>query len=198
MSQIFDTEIILETPNLLVRPMQYKDIDGFRDIAFDKDIWKFNVTRIYDENELNDYVNKALNDRKNNLRYPFTIVDKNTGNIAGSTSYGNISEYDRRLEIGWTWLGRQFQGSGINKGCKYLLLNYAFEHLNYIRVEFKTDLLNQRSNKALQKIGAVEEGILRSHTLMHDGRRRDTVYYSILQTEWQRLKTNVFSEFLRE
>lgn len=195
MNEIFMRNIILQTDRILMRPISYDDIDGLRQIAFDKEIWKFNVFRIYDESELRDFLEKAIKGRESQNRYAFTIIDKLSGRIAGSTSYSNISEPDKRLEIGWTWLGTEFQGTGINKVCKYLLLNYAFNELNYYRVEFKTDFLNQKSKKALQKIGAVEEGILRSHTKMHDGRRRDTVYYSILKPEWSELRLKIFSEF---
>ena len=167
--------------------MATEDEEGFGKITFDTDIWKFFVTHISNSEELDKFIKTSLEDRKRKFRYPFTIIQKTSGEIAGSTSFGNISVKDKRIEIGWTWLGKKFMGTGLNKECKSLLLQYAFEHLKFERVEFKTDVLNEASRRALQKIGAREEGILRSHTLMHDGRRRDTIYYSILASEWKNL-----------
>ncbi|MGE5498201.1 MAG: GNAT family N-acetyltransferase [Syntrophothermus sp.] len=198
MASLFDTEIILQTKDVLVRPIIYNDISGFSEIAFDERIWKFSVNRINSKEELENFVQKALSSRLDRTRYAFTIIDRETGRIAGSTSIGNVSEYDSRAEIGWTWLGTEFQGKRLNKGTKYLLLNYLFSVLNYKRVEFKTDALNLQSNRALQRIGALEEGVLRSHTLMHDGRRRDTVYYGILDSEWDEIKRKIFSGYQKE
>jgi len=185
---IFTENIILENKNVLLRPLIQEDEKGLSEIAFDPDIWEFTVSVAMNLIELKNYINTAIEDRIRFSRYPFTIVDKNSSEIAGSTSYGNISIKDKRLEIGWTWLGKKFRGTGLNKECKFLLLQYAFEHLKFERVEFKTDVLNMASRKALKKIGAKEEGILRSHTLMHDGRRRDTIYFSILADEWKEIK----------
>ena len=106
----------------------------------------------------------------------------------GSTSFGNISYRDSRIEIGWTWLGREFQGSGTNRQMKYLIFKHAFEVLGMQRVEIKTDVLNLPARYAVKKIGAVEEGILRSHTQMTHNRRRDTIFYSILRKEWDNVK----------
>jgi RimJ/RimL family protein N-acetyltransferase len=115
------------------------------------------------------------------------------GVVIGSTSFGNIDLLHGRLEIGWTWLGRQFQGVGINREVKFLLLRFAFEALEIKRVEFKTDVLNQQSRRALKNIGATEEGVLRSHMIMPHNRRRDTIYYSILADEWPEVKANYFT-----
>jgi N-acetyltransferase len=183
----FTENIILENNFALLRSLESEDEEGFGKIAFDPDIWKYTVTKATNSTELKEYINSSIKDRERKFRYPFTIIDKSSGEIAGSTSYGNISVKDKRVEIGWTWLGKKFMGTGLNKECKFLLLQYAFEHLKFKRVEFKTDVLNKASRKALQKIGAKEEGILRSHTLMHDGRRRDTIYYSMLADEWKNL-----------
>ena len=184
----FTDDIVLENNIALLRPLTTEDEEGLSKIAFDAEIWKYSVSRIMNSTELKEFINTSLEDRKRNFRYPFTIVDKRIGEIAGSTSYANISVKDKRLEIGWTWLGKKFMGTGLNKECKFLLLQYAFERLIFERVEFKTDVLNKASQRALEKIGANEEGILRSHTLMHDGRRRDTIYYSILLGEWNKIK----------
>lgn len=186
----FAEDIILKNNSVLLRPLTSEDEEGLVKIAFDADIWKYTIVSVMNSTELKNYINTALEERKKNLRYPFTIVDKQSGEIAGSTSYGNISVKDKRLEIGWTWLGKKFRGTELNKNCKFLLLQYAFDHLKFERVEFKTDVLNNRARKALVKIGAKEEGILRSHMILYDGRRRDSVYYSILKDEWEELKAS--------
>ncbi len=117
-------------------------------------------------------------------RIPFSIFDKACDTFAGSTSFGNVDATSQRLEIGWTWIGKTFQRTGLNRQMKFLMLQYAFDILRIKRVEFKADARNQQSRQALQGIGAVYEGCLRSHTVMQDGFRRDTVYYSVLASEW--------------
>jgi RimJ/RimL family protein N-acetyltransferase len=184
---IFDIDIILENDKVLLRPLQADDIDAFREVAFDEDTWRYTVTKISNEEELQDYMLTAFRDRETGFRYPFTIIDKQSGKVAGSTSYGNISIRDKRLEIGWTWLATAYRGKGLNAECKKLLLEYAFNELKMERVEFKTDALNMRSRKAILKLGTTEEGVLRSHTLMHDGRRRDSIYFGILKSEWMKM-----------
>ncbi|MDX5438685.1 MAG: GNAT family N-acetyltransferase, partial [Pontibacter sp.] len=161
-------------------------------IAFEEEIWRYMPARISNTEELQAWDSTVEKGFATGTRYTFIIVDKATGQLAGSTSYGNISLPDKRLEIGWTWLSQGHRGSGLNRHCKFLLLRYAFEYLQMERVELKTDVLNQRSRRAMLKLGATEEGVLRSHTQMHDGRRRDTIYYSILQQEWQAIKQHVF------
>lgn len=185
----------LENDHVQLRLLQAVDT-GLMPIAFDPDIWKFMVIKITAPAEFNDWLSSTLKEFEDGLKFPFAIIDKATGQLAGSTSFGNISVPDKRLEIGWTWLGKDYWGSGLNRQCKFLLLSYAFEVLQFERVELKADVLNLRSRKAMLKIGATEEGILRSHTLMHDGRRRDTIYYSILRHEWPVIKTTVFKDLL--
>jgi RimJ/RimL family protein N-acetyltransferase len=191
----FKSNIYLENSKVVLRPLNDKDFEGLQKIAFDPVIWKYMpLIQMEDENDLLAYINKAIEEREKCVRYSFVIIEKLTGKLAGSTSLGNISEIDKRIEIGWTWLAREFRGSGLNKHCKFLLLQHIFESLNYERAELKTDALNLQSRKAIIKIGATEEGILRSHTLMSNGRRRDTVYYSILKEEWPGIKKSIFTE----
>ncbi|GAA4439901.1 GNAT family protein [Pontibacter saemangeumensis] len=190
----FEQIPVLEDARVLLRPFQAGDIAELATIALDEEIWRYMVTRISNQQELEAWVQTVTNGYAQGTRYTFMIVDKATGKLAGSTSYGNISLPDKRLEIGWTWLSREFRGSGLNRHCKFLLLRYAFRELQMERVELKGDALNTRSRRAMQKIGATEEGILRSHTLMHDGRRRDTVYYSILRPEWEHTRRTIFGD----
>ncbi|QQS35927.1 MAG: GNAT family N-acetyltransferase [Ignavibacteriales bacterium] len=191
----FSENIVLENRNVLLRPTVEKDLDSLKLISTDNDIWKYTTNMLTNEVELKQFINSAIDERNNRNRYTFIIFDKKIGEAAGSTAYGNISTGDKRLEIGWTWLGIKFQGTGLNKNVKFLMLQYAFEKLGCERVEFKTDVLNLQSRKALLNIGAVEEGILRSHTQMHSSRRRDTIYFSILKNEWEKLKNTTFDSF---
>ena len=135
----------------------------------------------------------AFNDKKAGTRRPFTIIDKQTGNIAGSSSMGNISYHDLRLEIGWSWLGKAFRSTGLNKHAKFAMMRYAFEELDFERVEFKTDVENARARQGLKNVGGIEEGILRSHMTMWNNRRRTSIYYSVLKNEWPGLKETIFN-----
>jgi N-acetyltransferase len=190
----FEKDLHLESDRALLRPLQPYDLEQLQTIALDADTWRWNVTKITNTQDLQNWAHTAFTDRQLKRRYSFVILDKATGRLAGSTCYGNISEADKRLEIGWTWIGNDFRGTDLNRHCKFLLLSYAFEVLEYERVELKTDVLNVRSRQAMRKIGATEEGVLRSHTLMHDGRRRDTIYYSILKSEWPHIKATIFAD----
>lgn len=187
----FEKEIIFENSVALLRPLKLADIQNLLKIANEeKELLQYFPVPIYSEKLLTEYVEKSINERKNKTRYSFSVFDKKKKAYAGSTSFINISNVDSRVEIGSTWIGKDFQRTGLNRNCKYLLLNFAFEELNAERVELKTDERNTASRNAIQKIGAKFEGILRSHTLMYDGYRRNTVYYSILKDEWKDLKNN--------
>lgn len=185
---IFTENIILEDSKVLLRHVEPADKDGFRNIFFDPPLWDYTVTKTTNEEELDFFITDALYNKKNSIRYTFTIIDKLSGEIAGSSSYGNLSEYDKSVEIGWSYLGRKFWGSHVNPHAKFLMLRYAFEEMGMNRVEFKTDDANPRSGRALLKIGCTKEGVLRSKNLLHNGRMRDTAYYSILAAEWPSVK----------
>lgn len=180
-----DFNCILQNEKVLLRPVIPDDFSSFEKLTGDERLWIFFTSDLSVNSELKLWVDEALNGIKNQSRLAFTIIDKTTGSVAGSTSIGNISLKDKRAEIGWTWIAKQYQGKGINDQVKRLMLEYLFETLGFERVEFKTDVLNTYARKALLRIGATEEGILRSHTLMTHGRRRDTIYYSVLKSEWQ-------------
>jgi RimJ/RimL family protein N-acetyltransferase len=187
----FEKEIILENAAALLRPLQISDLDNLLNIATeDKDLLRFAIKPVYSEKLLEDYIKDAVEQRKNKSRYYFVIFDKMRNAYAGSTSFLNISNVDSRVEIGSTWIGKEFQRTGLNRNCKFLLLSYAFDELVTERVELKTDERNTASRNAIEKIGGKFEGILRSHTLMYDGFRRNTVYYGILKDEWKDLKAN--------
>ncbi|HEX6332732.1 MAG TPA: GNAT family protein [Flavisolibacter sp.] len=185
----FQNDLWLEDDRVLLRPLEREDLAGLVPAASgDALLVQYSPYSIHTPELLRNYIETALEDRDRSFRFPFAIYDKATGTFAGSTCIANVSNKDRRLEIGWTWLGRDFQKTGLNRHCKFLLLQYVFETLQFERVEFKTDERNLASRAALEKIGAVYEGALRSHTVMNDGFRRTTVYYSILREEWEQLK----------
>ena len=165
-----------------------EDYSSFVLLTEDPAMWIYFTSDLSVKSELHDWIDTAINDMKNKVRIAFTIINKSTNQPIGSTSFGNVSFKDKRLEIGWTWIAKNYQGKGINNQIKYLMTKYGFENLNFERVEFKTDVLNIPARKALLKIGAKEEGILRSHTLMTHDRRRDTIYYSMLKPEWAAIK----------
>ncbi len=182
--------LIVETKKVLLRPLNENDSAPFLELAQqDKDMWYYFSLNLADPAQLKNWMDAAFADK---ARMPFTIIDKQTGLIAGSSSLGNISYYDLRAEIGWSWLGKDFRSTGLNKHAKYALIKYVFEELNFERVEFKTDEENVRARKGLQHIGGREEGILRSHMTMWNNRRRSSIYYSILRNEWPEVKQTFF------
>jgi len=190
--------LALQTGKVILRPMEENDFDIFFELAQDEDAWKYFTVNLADKDQLRKWMEAAFADKAANTRRPFTIVEKSTNQIAGSMSMGNISMHDLRLEIGWSWLGKNFRSTGINRHSKYAMMKYAFDELKFERVEFKTDVLNQRARRGLEKIGGKEEGILRSHMTMWNNRRRDSVYYSVLKNEWPRLKQTVFKDIEEE
>jgi RimJ/RimL family protein N-acetyltransferase len=174
----------LEDDRVLLRRLSADDRDALRAIAFDEEIWRYFVFRIERDEDLERFIADAVNDTAAGRRVAFAVVDKVSGRLAGSMAFGNMVEAEKRLEIGWSWLGRPYRGTGVNAAAKRLMLQYAFDELGCERVEFKTDVLNRQARKGLLNIGAKEEGVLRSYNFMPDNRRRDVVYYSILRQEW--------------
>jgi len=192
----FDTSqhIVLENDRIRLRPLIEDDYNNLRPIAHrNPNLLQFSPQQVNTEQQLENYIKKALIMQKEGSRYPFISFDKKAQEYSGSTSYLNISNENARLEIGATWIGKGFQGTGLNKQQKLLMLSYAFETLGMQRVELKTDARNLQSQRAMEKIGAIREGSLRSHTIMEDGYRRDTVYFSILIDEWTEVKSRIFS-----
>ena len=187
-------ELTLETKRVVLRPIQESDFSPFHQLAQDTEMWKYFSLNLADEEQLKRWMSMAFHDIQVNTRRAFTIVEKATGKIAGSTSMGNISMHDLRLEIGWSWLGKEFRSSGLNLHAKYAMMKYAFEEINFARVEFKTDVLNERAKNGLRKVGGIEEGVLRSHMTMWNNRRRDSVYFSVIRNEWAGLKETIFKD----
>jgi N-acetyltransferase len=189
-------DLILETKRAILRPVSVADYDTFLNLARqDSDMWYYFTFNLGDEKQLQRWFEMAFTDKAANTRRPFTIIDKQTGQISGSSSLGNISMHDLRAEIGWSWLGKNFRSTGLNRHAKYAMMKYAFEELNFERIEFKTDFMNERARQGLRKVGGIEEGILRNHMTMWNNRRRTSVYYSVLKDEWPQLKETIFKDF---
>lgn len=188
----FENEIILENAALVLRPVSVADIENLSDIATsDKNLLRFSPKQVYTKALLTAYLESALALRTDRTRYSFSIFSKPRNCYIGSTAFLNVSNADDRIEIGATWIGKAFQGTGLNTQCKHLMLCYAFETLLAHRVEFRTDERNMQSRKAIEKIGGRFEGVLREHTLMHDGFRRNTCCYSIIKNEWETVRNEL-------
>ncbi|GAO42140.1 GNAT family N-acetyltransferase [Flavihumibacter petaseus] len=192
--QYFPFSLRLESSRVIMRPLAAEDLEAFWAISQDEDIFTWFTKLLNERDQLVAWIGDALEQRRTHIRFPFTVIDKPTGRVAGSTSLGSISFPDQRIEIGWTWYGNDFRGTGVNTHCKFLLLEYAFETMDFKRVELKTDALNARSRAAIRKLGMTEEGILRSHTAMPRGRRRDSAYYGMLQSEWPEAKAKLLEK----
>jgi len=185
---MIDFNTTLMNENILLRPMQKGDQDEYFKVSSLKPLWIYFSSDLSVKSECDEWVDTALRSKERKERLPFTIIDRSSNKVIGSSSFGNISYYDGRVEIGWTWLAKECQGKGFNHQLKYLMLKYGFETLNMERIEFKTDVLNVAARRALKKIGCVEEGVLRSRAIMTNDRRRDTIFYSILKSEWPGVK----------
>ncbi|PSL07573.1 GNAT family N-acetyltransferase [Cecembia rubra] len=179
-----DFNLILEDDQVLLRPLEENDISRLMELASFPELWKYFTYDLSNPEDFNDWIFPALTKQ----RLQFVLIDKAINTIIGSSAFGNLSKRDQRIEIGWTWISLEYQGLGYNQRMKKLMLSYCFEKLDMERVEFKTDVLNIPARKALKNINAIEEGVLRSHTLMTKGRRRDTIFYSILKNEWPFVK----------
>ena len=190
-----DLNITLECEILVLRPLSLADEVELQQIANDESLWIYGLQDLSKPGELNKYILKALADRDNETTAVWLIIDKRTNQVAGCTRLAEISWKDERGQIGWTWLGRDFQGTGLNKEMKFLILSYGFDVLKLNRIELKADERNLQSRKALLSIGARQEGILRQHMKIHNGYIRNTVFYSILSAEWNEVKEQYFSNF---
>ncbi|RSK37546.1 GNAT family N-acetyltransferase [Hymenobacter metallilatus] len=191
----FSQDIVLENSRVLLRPLALTDFEPLRPVAAAPELWAYTLTRADDPISLARYLTDAVQGRQQQRRYPFLIIDKETNQAAGSTSYYSVDEADARLSIGYTWVGKSFQRSGLNRAAKHALLRHAFDALGCERVELETDARNHTSQNAMRRMGATEEGTLRSHRYTQGGIRRDTVIFSIIRPEWNQLRQTVFQQF---
>jgi RimJ/RimL family protein N-acetyltransferase len=177
---------ILEDEKVLLRPLEADDLQNLLPYAIDEpDTWRYSNVSARGEDGMTQYVMAALKARSEGREYPFIVIDKQTGEYAGSTRYYDIQPKLNSLQLGYTWYAEKFRGTGLNKRCKFLLLQFAFEELNMARVEFRADARNERSIAAMKSIGCQVEGILRSNMPLEDGGRRDSIVLSILKEEWE-------------
>jgi RimJ/RimL family protein N-acetyltransferase len=179
------TDIILENERVLMRPLIATDIQLLLPFSLhEPEIWKYSLLPVAGAENLERYIQTAIRERENGVSYPFIVYDKLKQAYAGCTRYYDLQLDYKTLQLGYTWYGTAFQGTGLNKNCKYLLLEYAFESLEMERVEFRADYNNKRSIAAMERIGCTVEGILRSHMPAPQGGRRDSIILSILKSEW--------------
>ncbi|MDB5229135.1 MAG: acetyltransferase, ribosomal protein N-acetylase [Bacteroidota bacterium] len=178
-----------DTVDLL--PLELNHFDELYIAAADKKLWEFIPSDCSVKEKFYEVYHAALEEREKGNHYPFVIFHKPTGKLIGSTRFLDIVERDRKLEIGWTWITADHWATNINFECKLLLLTFAFEKLSALRVQLKTDETNLRSRKAIQKIGAQFEGILRKDRIRDNGTSRNTAYFSILDTEWEMVKEHL-------
>src|SRR5579875_1095365 len=183
--------VTLEGRTVCLQPLALAHLDALCETGLDEEIWRWNVSPVRTRDEMRAWIEKALRDHAAGSSMPFAILERDSVKPAGLTRYLNIDKSNRRVEIGATWIGCRWQRTAVNTEAKYLMLRHAFEALGCIRVEFKTDSLNDRSRKAILRIGAKEEGTLRNHMIASTGRLRHSVYYSIINSEWPAVKAEL-------
>ncbi|WP_349409746.1 GNAT family protein [Pseudalkalibacillus sp. SCS-8] len=180
--------VTLEGERVTIRPMEAEDVKDLYEAGRDPQIWTYMPRNIQSLKDMEMLVDEALKRKAQGSEFPFVIYDHKQEMLVGSTRFLDISEKDRHLEIGWTWLSPSVWRTSVNTQCKYLLMKHCFENLAAVRVQLKTDARNIRSQNAIDRIGGIREGVLRKVVMMPDGHMRDTVYYSILEEEWPKVK----------
>ena len=189
--------VTLEGRLVRLEPLSLRHHEALCAVALEPELWRWTWGAVRTPEDLRRYIDTALLEQVAGTALPFAIVHRGEARPIGSTRYGNIALAHRRLEIGWSWVGRAYQGTGVNAEAKLLLLGHAFERLECQRVEFKTDALNAQSCDALNKLGATFEGIFRKHGVADGGRVRDTAWYSITDEEWPAVRTGLERRPLR-
>jgi RimJ/RimL family protein N-acetyltransferase len=186
------TPVTLTGKYARLEPLDEAHIPGLAEIGIGQNFWHFMLYGdMKTDADIRNWVMDILRRAEKSADLPFAVIDLTSGRVAGATRYLNIMPKDRGLEIGGTWYGTDFQRTVVNTECKYLLMSYAFEKLRAIRVQLKTDSRNERSQKAIERIGAKKEGVLRNHMILPDGYFRHSVFYSVLDTEWPEVKKNL-------
>ena len=180
-----------------LQPLQREHAAALLDAAADGELWNLKVTHVPGPDTVDQYIETALAGRDAGTMIPFTLVRRDTGLVVGSTRFWKVDRVNRKLEIGHTWLAQSTQNSAINTEAKLLLLTYAFEVLDCVRVQFTTDELNEKSRAAILRLGAVQEGIVRHERIMRDGRKRNSVRFSIIDSEWPQVKANLQAKLQR-
>ena len=190
----FTESIVLEDDFVLLRPLQESDVENLLEISINEpETWKYSLVGADGKENLTNYIQSAVKARESKKEFPFIVFDKKSQKYAGSTRFYDINLDFKTLQLGYTWYGSAFRGAGLNKHCKFLLLQFAFETLGFERVEFRADNNNERSIAAMKSIGCKVEGVLRSHMpTSENGIRRDSIVLSILRNEWfEEVKENL-------
>ena len=182
---------------IILRPPSIDDRDGLSIAAIDGEIWNNRFSQFPNLNEIEKYIQEMLDLSSKGSILPFVTIHKASNTIVGTTRYLNIDYENHRLEIGHTWIAKSWRKTYVNTEAKFLMLQYAFEKLACIAVEIRTDVLNIVSRQAIQRLGAKQDGILRHHKIMRDGRIRDTVCYSIIKPEWKQVKENLMKKLMK-
>ena len=192
-------DFILENKHVLLRPLVAEDENYLLKFSLEEpEIWTYSLISGAGNEALKTYLQSAILARQAGIEYAFIVWDKTTNQYAGSTRFYDIQVRNKTLQLGYTWYGKQFQGTAINKSCKYLLLEFAFEKLAVERVEFRADFRNKRSIAAMKSIGCIEEGVLRSNCADSNDGRRDSIILSILKSEWQETVKALLAQKLNE
>ena len=181
-------EIVLETNNIKLLPISESHKADLLIASTDGNLSELWFTSIPTKNNIDNYIAKAIEDYNQDKGLAFVVIDKNTNRIIGTTRYTNATPEHRRLEIGYTWYSKTFQKTYVNSECKLLLLTHAFEELKAIAVEFRTNWYNFTSRNAIARLGAKQDGVIRNHQIMSDGSFRDTVIFSIIESDWKACK----------
>lgn len=190
-------EILLENEIVQLRPVQISDIEAITNAAKDARIWEHMSVTLVTKEAVANYIENAIKERVKGISYMFAVIEKKTDKIVGCTSFLDISLSHKRLEIGATWYHPSVWRSAINTNCKFLLFRYCFEELKLNRIQIKTGHENYRSQKAIERIGAVKEGVLRNHMIRKEGTIRHTVMYSVIGEDWGQLKAKFIDELLK-
>ncbi|MGK2962447.1 MAG: GNAT family N-acetyltransferase [Gemmatimonadaceae bacterium] len=189
--------VTLEGERVRLEPMAAAHLPALIEAGAFEELWRWTSSRADTPDSMREYVMSALADASAGSALPFVTVDMSAGRVIGSTRFGNIDHPNRRVEIGWTWITPAFQRSHVNSEAKYLMLLHAFDVWQCVRVELKTDFLNEKSRNAMLRIGCREEGTLRKHMITYSGRWRDTVYYSVLDSEWPAVRERLLDFIAR-
>ena len=185
------TPVVLEGQHVRLEPLTLSHLNALAAVGLDDDLWRWTPRQIRSRDDLAAYVQEALDGQACGEMLPFATVERASERVVGSTRFGNVALPHRRVEIGWTWVARPWQRTAVNTEAKLLMLRHAFGPLGCHRVELKTDALNERSRRAILRLGAVEEGTLRKHIVNASGRVRDTVYFSITDDEWPEVEAGL-------
>ncbi len=188
---------VLEGRSVRLEPLTIDHLTALTEIGLDPDLWRFTLVRNLTPADMRKYVETALAEQQLGQSLPFATVDRASRRVVGSTRFATIDRTHRRVEIGWTWIARPWQRTTINTEAKYLMLRHAFEVWKCLRVELKTSSKNERSRRAILRIGAKEEGTLRKHQINADGTPRDSVYFSVIDDEWSSVKQHLEEMMLR-